>query len=757
MKKLQIMKRNGKLVDFDVKKIENAIKKANDEARPKDKLLLREIKEITERIKEKCEKRRNQINVEFVQDLVEDELLEASPQVAKKYIRYRENRAIKRRGNSIDGQIKTLVDGENEETGMENANKDDDLPSVQRDLIAGIVSKDISRRFLVPDNIMKAHDKGAIHMHDLDYFLHHIHNCSLVNIEDMLQNGTVISGVKIETPKSFQVACTIMTQIAQAVASSQYGGQSVSLAHLAPFVDVSRQKLRKKVAKEYEVLNKEYNEDEINKIAEIRLKDEIKDGVQTIQFQINTLFSTNGQTPFITIFMYLNEAKNQQEKDDLALIIEEVLKQRIQGLMNSDGVYITPAFPKLIYVLQEDNIHAGDKYWELTKLAAQCTAKRMVPDYISEKIMKQLKVDSNGEGHCYTAMGCRSFLTPYVDKNGKPKYNGRFNQGVTTINLPYVALESEGDIDKFWELLDNYLELVHQSLMLRHSRLKGVKAKHAPILWQHGGLARLDPEDTIDELLYGGYSTISLGFAGLYEATKFLTGYSHTDPAGRDMALAIMNKLNDSAAEWKAEHNIDFSVYGTPLESTTDKFARATQNAFGVHEGINDKPYVTNSYHVHVTEEIDAFSKLAFESEFQALSPGGAISYVEAPNLSNNIDAVLSIMQFIYDNIMYAEINIKSDYCSECGFDGEILSHEVGGKYIWKCPNCGCEEQDKLYVARRVCGYIGVNKYNYGRTGEIHDRVLHVSLDTENVPESDSPSLEGIENFKKTLNTKKSA
>ena len=651
-------------------------------------------------------------------------------EVARRYVRYRYTRSLIRKANTTDNQILSLIECNNEEVKQENSNKNHTVNSVQRDYMAGEVSKDITKRILLPQDIVEAHEAGIIHFHDSDYFAQHMHNCDLVNLEDMLQNGTVISGTMIEKPHSFSTACNIATQIIAQVASSQYGGQSISLAHLAPFVQISREKIRASVQKEAEAFGATADQEQINKIAEERLRDEIRRGVQTIQYQVVTLLTTNGQAPFVTVFMYLGEAKNAQEKADLAMIIEETLRQRIQGVKNEKGVWITPAFPKLIYVLEEDNIHEGAPYWYLTELAAKCTAKRMVPDYISEKKMLEYKVDKNGEGHCYTCMGCRSFLTPYIDpKTNKPKYYGRFNQGVVTLNLVDIACSSGGDMDKFWKIFDERLELCYRALMCRHNRLKGTLSDAAPILWQYGALARLEKGEKIDKLLYGGYSTISLGYAGLYECTRYMTGKSHTDDegGGKAFALSVMQHLNDACDKWKKQENIDFSIYGTPLESTTYKFAKCLQKRFGIIKGVTDKNYITNSYHVHVSEPIDAFTKLKFESEFQRLSPGGAISYVEVPNMQQNIPAVLQVMQYIYDNIMYAELNTKSDYCQCCGYDGEIkIVENADGKLIWQCPNCGNTDQDKMNVARRTCGYIGTQYWNQGRTQEIKDRVLHL-------------------------------
>ena len=667
-------------------------------------------------------------SVEEIQDLVEYQIMaHGAFEVAKNYVTYRYTRSLVRRSNTTDDRILSLIECCNEEAKQENSNKNPVVNSTQRDYMAGEVSRDLSERLLLPKEIVEAHQEGIIHFHDSDYFAQHMHNCDLVNLEDMLQNGTVITGTLIERPHSFATACNIATQIVAQVASNQYGGQSISLAHLAPFVDVSRKKLRVVVEKEMKEIGIILDEDSLSKLVETRLREEVRGGVQTIQYQVLTLLTTNGQAPFVTVFMYLGEAKNEQERKDLALIIEETLEQRYEGVKNEDGVWITPAFPKLIYVLEEDNIHEDSPYWYLTRLAAKCTAKRMVPDYISEKKMLELKIDKNGEGHCYTCMGCRSFLTPYVDpETGKPKYYGRFNQGVVTINLPDVALSSGGNIEKFWDIFDERLELCHRALMCRHERLLGTPSDVAPILWQYGACARLKKGEPIDKLLYGGYSTISLGYAGLYECVKYMTGKSHTDPAATPFALQIMEAMNAACRKWKAEHNIDFSLYGTPLESTTYKFAKCLQRRFGIIEGINDKGYITNSYHVHVTEQINAFDKLKFEAQFQHLSPGGAISYVEVPDMQNNLEAVLQVMKFIYDNIIYAELNTKSDYCQVCGWDGEIQIEEEHGKLVWKCPKCGNTDQDKMNVARRTCGYIGTQYWNQGRTQEIRDRVLHL-------------------------------
>ena len=723
---MKIIKRNGTEVTFDPEKIANAVRKANNEVSEDNRLTEEQIDKITKKVTALANDLNRAVNVEEVQDFVENQIMnEKAFAVARKYITYRYTRALVRRANTTDAQILTLIECNNEEVKQENSNKNPTVNSVQRDYMAGEVSKDLTRRILLPPDIVAAHDEGLIHFHDADYFAQHMHNCDLVNLEDMLQNGTVISGTFIEKPHSFSTACNIATQIIAQVASNQYGGQSISLTHLAPFVDVSRQKIRREVKEELAAVGSQ-DEEAINKIAEKRLREEIKKGIQTIQYQVVTLLTTNGQAPFVTVFMYLGEARNEQERADLALIIEETLNQRIQGVKNESGVWVTPAFPKLIYVLEEDNVREGSKYWYLTELAARCTAKRMVPDYISEKKMLEYKIDRNGEGHCYTCMGCRSFLTPYVDENGKPKYYGRFNQGVVTINLVDVALSSGGDKDKFWEVFDERLELCHRALMYRHNRLKGTLSDAAPILWQYGALARLQKGETIDKLLYGGYSTISLGYAGLYECVKYMTGKSHTDEEAKPFALSVMQHMNDKCKEWKKEHNIDFSLYGTPLESTTYKFSKCLQKRFGIIPGVTDKNYITNSYHVHVTEPIDAFTKLKFESEFQQLSPGGAISYVEVPNMQNNIPAVLAVMQYIYDNIMYAELNTKSDYCQVCGYDGEIQIVEEDGKLLWECPHCHNRDQSKMNVARRTCGYIGTQFWNQGRTQEIRDRVLHL-------------------------------
>ncbi len=728
---MKIIKRSGSEDVFDVDKIIGAIRKANDSVIDYEKLKDEQIVEIAENVEIACENMKRSPSVEEIQDMVENQLMnQRAFTVARNYITYRYKRALVRKSNSTDEQILSLLECNNEEVKQENSNKNPTVNSVQRDYMAGEVSKDITKRFLLPEDVVEAHEKGIIHFHDADYFAQHMHNCCLVNLEDMLQNGTVISETMIDTPKSFSTACNIATQAIAQIASSQYGGQSISLAHLAPFVQVSREKFRKNVRAEFEEAGVEIDEDKVNQIAELRVKEEINRGVQMIQYQVITLMTTNGQAPFITVFMYLNEAPEGQTRTDLAAIIEEMLHQRIKGVKNEKGVYITPAFPKLIYVLEDNNIHEDSQYWYLTELAAKCTAKRMVPDYISEKKMIELKVDKNGEGHCYTCMGCRSFLTPYVDENNKPKYYGRFNQGVVTINLVDVACSSGRDEEKFWKLMDERLELCHKALMCRHKRLLGTPSDVAPILWQNGALARLKKGETIDKLLFGGYSTISLGYAGLCECTRYMKGVSHTEPeVGTPFALKVMERLNRACEEWKEKENIDFSIYGTPLESTTYKFAKCLQKRFGRIEGVTDKNYITNSYHVHVTEEINAFDKLKFEAQFQQLSPGGAISYVEVPNMQNNIEAVLSVMQYIYDNIMYAELNTKSDYCQKCGYDGEIqiIEEEGSGKLIWECPCCGNRDQDTMSVARRTCGYIGTQFWNQGRTQEIKERVLHLS------------------------------
>ena len=724
---MKIIKRSGAEEVFDIVKIIAAITKANNSVNEHERLSAEVIKQIAEEVTATCDSMSRAMSVEEIQDLVEDGIMARGAfSLARKYITYRYQRALVRKSNTTDEQILSLIECNNEEVKQENSNKNPTVNSVQRDYMAGEVSKDITKRILLPQDIVSAHEEGIIHFHDADYFAQHMHNCDLVNLEDMLNNGTVISGTMIETPHSFSTACNISTQIIAQVASNQYGGQSISLTHLAPFVDVSRKKIQKEVAAELSIVGIT-DEQKIKTIAEKRLREEVKKGIQMIQYQVVTLLTTNGQAPFVTVFMYLNEARNEQEKQDLALIIEETLKQRIQGVKNEQGIWITPAFPKLIYVLEEDNITEDSRFWYLTELAARCTAKRMVPDYISEKKMLEYKVDKNGEGHCYTCMGCRSFLTPYVDENGKPKYYGRFNQGVVTINLVDVALSSGGDVEKFWKIFDERLELCHRALLCRHERLKGTLSDAAPILWQYGALARLKKGETIDNLLFGGYSTISLGYAGLYECVKYMTGKSHTANEAKPFALSVMKYMNDKCKGWKEMHNIDFSLYGTPLESTTYKFAKNLQKRFGIIEGVTDKSYITNSYHVHVSEPIDAFTKLKFESEFQQLSPGGAISYVEVPNMQDNIPAVLSVMKFIYDNIMYAELNTKSDYCQVCGYDGEIqVIPDENGKLVWECPHCKNRDQSKMNVARRTCGYIGTQYWNQGRTQEIKERVLHL-------------------------------
>lgn len=720
---MKIIKRSGAENTFDREKIENAVMKANITVEEKDRLTGDEIEEIAQNIEDKCSEMNRAMDVETIQDWVEADIMRHGKYtVAKHYITYRYERSIVRQANTTDKQILSLLNFENEEVKQENSNKNPTVNSVQRDYMAGEVSKDITRRFLLPDDIVEAHEKGMIHFHDADYFAQHMHNCCLVNLEDMLQNGTVISETMIDTPKSFATACNIATQSIAQIASSQYGGQSFSLAHLAPFVDVSRKKYFKQVTAEFETAGINYTHEQVEKVVEIRVKDEIKRGVQMIQYQVITLMTTNGQAPFVTIFMYLNEAKDERTKTDLAMVIEEILNQRILGVKNEKGIYITPAFPKLLYVLEEDNITEGSKYWYLTKLAAKCTAKRMVPDYISEKVMLDLK-----NGNCYPCMGCRSFLTVYHDENGKPKFYGRFNQGVVTVNLVDIACSSEKDMDKFWQIFDERMKLCKKALMYRHNRLKGTLSDVAPILWQNGALARLKKGEKIDKLLYNGYSTISLGYAGLCECVRYMTGKSHTSPDATPFALEVMQKLNDYCTKWKAEENIDFSIYGTPLESTTYKFAKCLQKRFGIIEGVTDKNYITNSYHVHVTEPINAFDKLKFEAQFQKLSPGGAVSYVEVPNLENNIDAVLEVVKYIYDNIMYAELNTKSDYCQCCGYNGQIeIVEDESGKLIWQCPNCGNTDQNKMNVARRTCGYIGTQFWNQGRTQEIKERVLHL-------------------------------
>lgn len=722
---MRIIKRSGAEVDFDISKIIAAIYKANAVVGEDDKLKKSQVDRIANTVENQCMSMNRAMSVEEIQDMVEDGIMrENAYEVARKYITYRYVQSIKRKNNTTDDKILSLIECDNEEVKQENSNKNPTVASVQRDYMAGEVSKDLTERLLLDSEVVEAHKAGILHFHDADYFAQHMHNCDLVNLEDMLQNGTVISGTFIEKPHSFSTACNIATQIIAQVASSQYGGQSISLTHLAPFVDVSRKKIRDEIEAEMYGLN--VSNERKEEIVENRLRKEITKGVQTIQYQVVTLMTTNGQAPFITVFMYLNEAKNEQEKEDLALIIEEMIRQRYQGVKNESGVWVTPAFPKLIYVLEEDNVRPGSRYYHLTKLAAKCTAKRLVPDYVSEKKMFEYKIDKNGNGNCYTPMGCRSFLTPYVDENGKPKYYGRFNQGVVTINLVDVALSSGGDTTKFWDIFDERLELCHRALRARHERLKGTPSDVAPILWQYGALGRLKKGEPIDKLLYGGYSTISLGYAGLYECVKYMTGKSHTDDAAKPFALSVMQRMNDKCNEWKKAENIDYSPYGTPLESTTYKFAKALQKRFGIIEGITDKNYITNSYHVHVAEDIDAFTKLKFESEFQKLSPGGAISYVEVPNMQDNLEAVMSLLGFIYDNIMYAELNTKSDYCQECGYDGEIKIVKDAGKLVWKCPKCGNTDQSKLNVARRTCGYIGTQFWNQGRTQEIADRVLHL-------------------------------
>ena len=726
---MKIIKRNGAEVPFDITKIITAVTKASDSVGGKARLSREQITDIAAAVTDQCQALNRAVSVEEVQDMVENQLMDIKAHdIARHYITYRYIQSLKRQTNTTDERILSLIECQNEEVKQENANKNPTVNSVQRDYMAGEISKDLTARLLLDPEIVKAHQEGLIHFHDSDYFAQHMHNCDLVNLDDMLQNGTVISGTYIEKPHSFSTACNIATQIIAQVASNQYGGQSISLTHLAPFVDVSRKKIAAEVEAEMEGLD--VSDERKREIVERRLRSEINRGVQTIQYQVVTLMTTNGQAPFITVFMYLGEARNAREKADLAIIIEETIRQRYQGVKNEAGVWITPAFPKLIYVLEEDNIHPGDPYYYLTELAAKCTAKRMVPDYISEKKMLELKVDKNGEGHCYTCMGCRSFLTPYVDpQTNKPKYYGRFNQGVVTLNLVDIACSSGGDMDKFWKIFDERLELCYRALMCRHNRLKGTLSDAAPILWQYGALARLEKGEKIDKLLYGGYSTISLGYAGLYECTRYMTGKSHTDDegGGKAFALSVMQHLNDACNKWKKQENIDFSIYGTPLESTTYKFAKCLQKRFGIIKGVTDKNYITNSYHVHVSEPIDAFTKLKFESEFQRLSPGGAISYVEVPNMQQNIPAVLQVMQYIYDNIMYAELNTKSDYCQCCGYDGEIkIVENADGKLIWQCPNCGNTDQDKMNVARRTCGYIGTQYWNQGRTQEIKDRVLHL-------------------------------
>ena len=723
---MKIIKRNGAEVPFDITKIITAVTKASDSVSGQSRLTKDQITQIAAAVTDQCQALNRAVSVEEVQDMVENQLMDIKAHdVARHYITYRYVQSLKRQTNTTDERILSLIECQNEEVKQENANKNPTVNSVQRDYMAGEISKDLTARLLLDPEIVKAHQEGLIHFHDSDYFAQHMHNCDLVNLEDMLQNGTVISGTYIEKPHSFSTACNIATQIIAQVASNQYGGQSISLTHLAPFVDVSRKKIAAEV--EVEMAGLDVSAERKKEIVERRLRSEINRGVQTIQYQVVTLMTTNGQAPFITVFMYLGEARNPQEKADLAIIIEETIRQRYQGVKNEAGVWITPAFPKLIYVLEEDNIRPGTPYYYLTELAAKCTAKRMVPDYISEKKMLELKVDKNGEGHCYTCMGCRSFLTPYVDpETGKPKYYGRFNQGVVTINLVDVALSSKGNFEKFWKIFDERLALCHRALQARHKRLLGTPSDAAPILWQYGALARLKKGEKIDKLLFGGYSTISLGYAGLYECVKYMTGKSHTDAGAKPFALSVMQHMNDKCNAWKKAENIDYSLYGTPRESTTYKFAKCLQKRFGIVPGITDKNYITNSYHVHVSEQIDAFTKLKFESDFQRLSPGGAISYVEVPNMQDNLEAVISVLQFIYDNIMYAELNTKSDYCQVCGYDGEIKIVEDDGKLVWECPKCGNRDQNKLNVARRTCGYIGTQFWNQGRTQEIKDRVLHL-------------------------------
>ena len=725
---MKIIKRSGVEVVFDINKVTEAIRKANEDAIEKERLTEEQIQEVSNNVHKQCKKAKHSLGVEDIQNLVENELMRIQAyNIARRYITYRYRRALVRKANSTDEQILSLIECNNEEVKQENSNKNPTVNSVQRDYMAGEVSKDITKRFLLPDDVVKAHEEGIIHFHDADYFAQHMHNCCLVNLEDMLQNGTVISETMIEKPHSFSTACTIATQIIAQVASSQYGGQTITLAHLAPFVDISRQKLIKDVRNEMAAANIELAEEQILAIAEKRLKEEIKKGMQTIQYQVVTLMTTNGQAPFVTVFMYLNEVKDPQTKADLALLIEECLIQRYKGVKNEKGVWITPAFPKLIYVLEEDNITEGSKYWYLTQLAAKVTAKRMVPDYISEKKMLEYKIDKNGNGNCYACMGCRSFLTPYITEDGKPKYYGRFNQGVVTVNLIDIACSSNKNMDEFWKIFDQRMNLCHRALQARHNRLRGTVSDVAPILWQYGALARLKKGEVIDKLLYGGYSTISLGYAGLWETVYYLTGKKLTDPEGAKLGLEIMEKLNEYTGKWKAAEHIDYSLYGTPLESTTYKFAKALRKRFGVIPGVTDKNYITNSYHIHVTEEIDAFTKLELESQFQKLSPGGAISYVEVPNLQNNIPAVLALMRHIYDNIMYAELNTKSDFCQVCSYDGEIqIVSDQDDKLIWECPNCGNKDETKLNVARRTCGYIGTQFWNQGRTQEIKERVLHL-------------------------------
>ena len=725
---MKIIKRSGAEVIFDPEKIVRAVSRANDSVVPSERMSAVQIKRIAEDVESAASNINRSLSVEEIQDMVEDQIMnQRAFEVARRYITYRYNRALVRKSNTTDDQILSLIECNNEEVKQENSNKNPTVNSVQRDYMAGEVSKDITQRILLPADIVEAHEQGIIHFHDADYFAQHMHNCDLVNLEDMLQNGTVISGTLIEKPHSFSTACNIATQIIAQVASCQYGGQSISLTHLAPFVDVSRKKIRKQVVEDMKAIGEDITEEKIDTVTERRLREEVKSGVQMIQYQVVTLMTTNGQAPFVTVFMYLNEAKNEREKQDLAIIIEETLKQRYKGVKNEKGVWITPAFPKLIYVLEDDNINEDGRFYYLTKLAAKCTAKRMVPDYISEKIMLENKIDKNGEGHCYTCMGCRSFLTPYVDENGKPKYYGRFNQGVVTVNLVDIGLSARGDIEKFWQIFDERMELCHRALQCRHERLSGTVSDAAPILWQHGALLRLKKGETIDKYLHGGYSTLSLGYAGLWECVYSLNGKKLTEPEGEELGLRIMHKLNEYTAKWKAAENIDYSLYGTPLESTTYKFAKCLQKRFGIVKGVTDRNYITNSYHVHVTEDIDAFDKLALESKFQALSPGGAISYVEVPNMQNNLDAVMAVMKFIYNHIMYAELNTKSDFCQVCGYDGEIvIDEDTDGKLIWRCPNCGNTDQNKMNVARRTCGYIGTQFWNQGRTQEIKERVLHL-------------------------------
>ena len=725
---MKIIKRNSSEENFNGEKIINAVTKANN-ASEKKYLTNEQINEIADYVEYKCSKMGRAVSVEEIQDMVEDQIMSKGAfQLARNYVKYRYNRSLIRRSNTTDNKILTLIECNNEEAKQENSNKNPTVNSVQRDYMAGEVSRDLTKRILLPHKISEANEQGIIHFHDMDYFAQHMHNCDLVNLEDMLQNGTVISETLIEKPHSFSTACNIATQIIAQVASNQYGGQSISLTHLAPFVQISREKIRREFLAELDEMGLQIDEEKISSIVEERLRKEITKGVQTIQYQVVTLLTTNGQAPFVTVFMYLNEAKDENEKRDLAMIIEETLRQRHIGVKNEAGVWVTPAFPKLVYVLEEDNITPEGKYWYLTELAARCTAKRMVPDYISEKIMLQNKIDKNGEGHCYTCMGCRSFLTPYIDENGKPKYYGRFNQGVVTVNLVDIGLSAEKDLNKFWKIFDERMELCHEALRCRHERLKGTLSDAAPILWQYGAISRLKKGEPIDKLLYGGYSTISLGYAGLWECVYSLIEKKLTEKEGKELGLQIMRKLNEYCAKWKKEENIDYSIYGTPLESTTYKFAKALQKRFGIIKGVTDKNYVTNSYHVHVTEKINAFDKLKLEAEFQTLSPGGAISYVEVPNMQNNIEAVLKVIQFIYENIMYAELNTKSDYCQVCGYDGEIqIVNDEHGKLIWKCPNCGNTDQNRLNVARRTCGYIGTQFWNQGRTQEIKERVLHLS------------------------------